>query len=465
MKNKIIKYIFLLAIFIGILSPTLFTDGMFMDGTIYAAISQNLADGNGSFWNLHFTKTLFPIFNEHPPLALYLTSLSFTIFGDSIISERIYSFLTGIFAIILIMLIRDSFSKTKSNILIISAPIIFLSFPHVPWTYSNNMLENTMTIFILISAFFSLRSLKKDRILMLFLSGIFLFAGFLSKGFTSLFVWSIIFFYWLVYRKVSFSRTVIDTLLLVFFTLLPLIIIYFFSESGTDSLLRYFNKQLIGSLQNVRTVDSRFFIIGSLLKEILIPIIILVILIIIAKIKNIKINYNKNNLKNSLFFLLIALSGIIPIMISLKQRNFYLIPALPFMAISIAYFIENILETFPDIIKFFNKRFFIPLSYVLLGISIVMIFLFYGKLGRDKDTLYDVYLIKHEIQEYETVTICKEMYNNWSLHAYLQRYGRISITDKTNNRYFLSINNCYKDTLYQKVNLKLNKFTLYKIKN
>ncbi len=57
------------------------------------------------------------------------------------------------------------------------------------------------------------------------------------------------------------------------------------------------------------------------------------------------------------------------------------------------------------------------------------------------------------------------MYSNWSLHAYLQRYGKISITTKANNRYFLTDKNCNKDTVYQKVNLNLNKFTLYKKEN
>ena len=63
-------YITILALFIGIISPFMFTDGMFMDGLYYACISRNLALGIGSFWDLEFTETLGKHFHEHPPLAL-----------------------------------------------------------------------------------------------------------------------------------------------------------------------------------------------------------------------------------------------------------------------------------------------------------------------------------------------------------------------------------------------------------
>ncbi len=70
MKSIKPQYFLFVALFIGILTPSLFTDGMFMDGTIYAVISRNLAEGNGTFWNLYFSDTVFPVFSEHPPLAL-----------------------------------------------------------------------------------------------------------------------------------------------------------------------------------------------------------------------------------------------------------------------------------------------------------------------------------------------------------------------------------------------------------
>ncbi len=379
MKSIKPQYFLFVALFIGILTPSLFTDGMFMDGAIYAVISRNLAEGNGTFWNLYFSDTVFPVFSEHPPLALYLGSLGFHVFGDNILTERFYSLLTGLLAALLIILIQKSFIKNKINDLSILTLFIWLSFSLVRWTYANNLLENTMTVFVLLSAFFILISFKRNRVLMLFISGVFLFSAFLSKGFPALFIWSIIFFYWLVYKEISFIRVLIDTFLLIVFTLLPFLIISQLSEDATDSLLRYFNKQVVGSIESVKTVNSRLYIIEAMLNEMIIPFIAVVALIIFAKIKRIKISIDKQDIKNSLFFFLISLSGILPIMISVKQRGFYILPALPFLALSFSYLIKNIIDTFPSIIKFFNNKFWIPLSYGLFGISIVMIFVFSGK--------------------------------------------------------------------------------------
>ena len=70
----------LLAAFL--LLPSMATIGMFMDGTIYAAISRNLAEGVGTMWALHFSAGLFPVFREHPPLVFWLQSFFFRLLGD-----------------------------------------------------------------------------------------------------------------------------------------------------------------------------------------------------------------------------------------------------------------------------------------------------------------------------------------------------------------------------------------------
>ena len=72
MRTNTINNYFLLAVvalFIIISAPLLLANGMFMDGTMYASISRNLAQGLGSFWKLYFSATLYPEFHEHPPLA------------------------------------------------------------------------------------------------------------------------------------------------------------------------------------------------------------------------------------------------------------------------------------------------------------------------------------------------------------------------------------------------------------
>ena len=96
MKDSSPFYIIIFGLFLIICAPTLWSKGMFMDGLYYATISRNLAEGTGSFWQLHFTATSYPIFYEHPPLAMGLQSIFFKIFGDSVYVERFYSLLTFI---------------------------------------------------------------------------------------------------------------------------------------------------------------------------------------------------------------------------------------------------------------------------------------------------------------------------------------------------------------------------------
>jgi len=81
-------YLAIAALFMLMTGFRLFAEGMFVDGVTYAAISRNLANGLGSFWEPHFSATLDTQFHGHPPLALGMQSLAFRVFGDSLLVER-----------------------------------------------------------------------------------------------------------------------------------------------------------------------------------------------------------------------------------------------------------------------------------------------------------------------------------------------------------------------------------------
>lgn len=461
--KKYAPYVFIISLYIGITAPSLWTDGMFTDGAIYSVIARNSAFGNSGFWHLKFSETIMNPFYGHPPLVFFLESLVYRIFGEGLIVERLYSFLTGISVIILIFIISNKIFPTKNNRAAFLSTLLFLMFPLVSWSFSNNMLENTVSVFVLLSFLLLLKSYSVKRYTMLFLSGIFLFGGFMSKGFTALFIWSVPLFYYIIFRKSSLKRMFSDTILFIVFTVLPFLILMYFSENARNFFDNYFNEQIIGSIKNVKTVSSRLFIISSLLNEMIIPTVLFIIIYIIAAIKKTKINLKKDTLKIVLFFFLISLSGILPMMISLKQRSFYIVPALPFLAISFGFLFNEILEYFQRFIMIFKKRIFVFISYILLGTAFAMIFLFAGKPGRDKIDISDVKLIKEIVPEGEILTISKSLYKNWSMYAYMQRYGKYSLSKEKNNIWLLSGNNDFTDsTVYRKINLKLKKYTLSK---
>ncbi len=460
--KQIHPLLFIISVFTIITAPALWTDGMFTDGIIYADISRNSAEGYGTFWHLKFSETLMNPFSGHPPLAFWLNSVSFKIFGDTMYAERIYSFLTGIVTIILLFFVVKNLNIKQKEKPAILTLFVFLLFPLVNWSFSNNMLENTVSVFVLSAFLFFLKSLKNKRFLMLFLSGIFLFAGFMSKGFTALFIWSAPLWYGLIFRKTNLKRMFADTFLLIFFTVLPLLLIFYFSKDAVFFFKNYFNEQILGSIKNAKTVNSRFYIIGGMLNEMIIPSVLILLFIIISKIKKININIKPETRRYALFFFLTALSGVLPMMISMKQRSFYIVPALPFLAVSFAFILNDLLRKFPKILQFFQKKIFKSLTIGLFVLSFVMIFIFANRTGRDFDTISDVRMLTTKVPEAGKIYICKNMRQEWALFAYLQRYGKISISKNIKCNYFLTGNKQLKDTLYKKINLDLKMFNLYK---
>src|ERR1035437_10816961 len=102
-------------VFCALILPQLVQDGMFLDGVFYASISRNLAHHLGSFWNPHYSQTIYQSLHEQPPLMFWLQGLFFHLFGDSIYVERIYSLLTAIITALGINLIWKEILDRKST--------------------------------------------------------------------------------------------------------------------------------------------------------------------------------------------------------------------------------------------------------------------------------------------------------------------------------------------------------------
>ena len=182
------------------------SDGMFMDGTIYAVLSRSMANGTGSFWHPHFSDTLFPVFVEHPPLAFGIEGILFRLFGDNRFVERFYSLFTIFLTAIIIVAIWKQLLKKSSTAWL---PLLFwITMPTVNWISVNHMLENTLAVFLCLSVLFYIKSLHSNRILYLILSGTMISLGFLTKGFVTFTPLSLPFFYWLFLRKNRFISIV-----------------------------------------------------------------------------------------------------------------------------------------------------------------------------------------------------------------------------------------------------------------
>ena len=434
-SNNTPFWLLLIGLFLILVCNSLLTEGMFFDGVTYASISCNMAEGQGTFWNPHYTQTLYPEFRQHPPLALGLEALVFKAFGDHLWVEKVYSVLMFLLSGLLIALI---WKRTTNNLRWAWLPLLFwLTMPLVTWSATNNLLENTMSVFVLLSVYLMIVSYQRNHKFWLFLAGGALFAAFLSKGFTGLFPLAFPIIYCIFDDKRRWIQGPIDTLL-IFVTLAVLSGVMFLAFPPSFVYLKdYINLQVIGGGLHEATVSSRFYIIFSLLQQLIIPYVISMTLVICkTRIKdNKKVFEFPPDKKWFYVFLILGLAGVLPIMVSVKQRDFYMLAALPFFALACGHITLSMMNTLmPRITPKTRKWMTLGTScIVLLGLVLNVIHIW--KYGRDKALIEEVKQRIAEADGKDMIEIPTEEFTQWAKHAYYMRYGKISLrpTEQLNN--------------------------------
>ncbi|MGL4346548.1 MAG: ArnT family glycosyltransferase [Chitinophagaceae bacterium] len=440
--------------------PFLFGEGMFFDGITYAAISRNLANGKGTFWNLYYTDLVFPIFTEHPPLFFWIQSTFFYFFGDSYLIEKFWS--VGLLCILLFIIKKVAYTNTtfkeKHDIRI----TFFLGFTMSTINYwgNVNLLDNLLSIFCLLSIWMQILMLqsknKKQTILYFLLSTICTICALMTKGFIAFFPLAFCFWYWIVYRNIKFKKIFLYIFLQIFIILM-FIALLLQNKNASIYFTNYIHQQVIASLtgQRISGIESylgHFSIWLSIAKDILLfPTIILILFLFIKK-SSIQI---KNN-KEALLWFLVGLSASLPIAISYKQASFYFVSSAPYFVLGFGYLInKNILPSY------FKYQLWVKLFLFLVIISITVFSIsLINKPLRDKDLITDLKTLLTIIPKYNCVTLSPTLQTNWVSVAYLERYNEYKFTctvskfmlyDKNEK---IIIDNKPKDTLF------LNAYTL-----
>jgi 4-amino-4-deoxy-L-arabinose transferase-like glycosyltransferase len=464
-KESFPFYLFVAGVFLILVSPMLTSEGVFMDGLIYSVVSKNLSNGIGSFWDLHVTETFFPQFQGHPPLSFWMEGTFFYLFGDHWFIERIYSILVFISTGYLITRIwKKTTGSNEKNWL----PLLFwLIVPVVGWGCCNNMIENTLSLFVALAILFFVMSLEKRKLLFLMLSGFSIFAGFLTKGPTGLFPLALPFLYWIIFRNDSTLKMISNFLILFIGAVAPLLIIFFTIPSANLSLVKYFDIQVINSLQHVVRVESRLYILNQLLME-SIPMLVMFVLIILWGWKSRSLIVRSSEEKKyALFFLATGLCGILPIMISMKQSGYYMIPAMPAIAMSFTLFLRPVviqqyhqLQTKTIILKRFKL-----FCAFLFSAGLFATLYFDTFKGRDRDRVSDIRIISSRIPDHSRVGIDPLLNGDMCLHCYMARYKTISLDpepDKVHEFYLTKKNNTPVSKEYKEIALDLREFSLFK---
>jgi 4-amino-4-deoxy-L-arabinose transferase-like glycosyltransferase len=461
-------YFFSAGVFLMIVCKDIFSNGMFLDGIIYSTVSKNLADGIGTFWNPHFTSTCLSEFHEHPPLAFGIQSVFYKLLGESRFIERLYSLLTVVIVGCIILKIWKTLGYKYGWLPI----LLWLITPTVFWASYSNLLENTLTVFTSLSVLFYLINQENKNSIFIFLSGFTLALGFLTKGFVAFFPWTFPFLLWLFIKQKSIGKMLSDSILIIVFTIVPLVLLILLVPDARLSLHKYIDNQVIGSLRNVVTVDSRLNILKILFSELVPAAGLCILLLIWGLIKRYSTILLKENIKKALAFASVGLTGVIPIMISMKQSGFYIIPAYPFFAIGISILLYPLIDTIINKIDYDSRGFlcFKFIAYGLFFTAILLSFIFSDQYNRDKEKIADIKAILPGINKGAIINISPDMYSDWYLHAYFGRFKNISLDPDLNNvrEYLLIKNEYYSDTLsfkYEIVKLNIRDYQLFRLKH
>ena len=448
LKNKrtIPFWLFTFFVIVILIISQLVQDGMFMDGLLYTVVGKNLADGLGSFWDPHVSKTIMYSFHEQPPLYFGLLALFYKTFGNSMYVERLFCFVFFSGTAIYIHRIWKKIYSFNSDIAEISwLPILFwITIPLCFWAYTNHVEETVMAFFALAAVYHIYIALDLDEYVIwnLIVAGIFIFLSSLTKGAQGLFPIIGAAAYWLVSKKVSFQKMITYSLILIAIPTVIYILLLITDPKVYNSYHIYFNIRYIRAFNGAEsTTDNRFEIIGRLFMELL-PIILFSMLILFFMRKHKQVD-EEGQMRYGiiLWMFLIGLSGTLPLMVTFAQRGFYLVTALPYFAIGIAMLLAPRLASLINKITITSKlfRIFMVMSAGLLIASIIFTGSRIGKCKRDGDVISDVYEIGTVIPHGDIATIPSEMLGEWSIRYYLLRYFYISIDSKNENYHYFII--------------------------
>lgn len=471
--NNIHQYFYYTVIvLIGLLFfPRLADFGLFMDGSIYGTVAHNMAIGDGSFWQPMFHNYYAlvgvnsAIFYEHPPLMFWIQSWFFKLFGDGFYVENFYGVIILLLHILTITFFFKDITKSKYSIFAVWPVLLLWYFvPTILWSTSQNMLDNTLSLWTLLSVWASYRAVRKDHFLWAILAGVLMGLAVLTKGPLGFFPLTAIALLWLAnfwtkptgsysfYRAFYKSIAVVAGFGIVVVNIMT-------NPKGKVFMLHYIKQQVIPSVTGQKEIESTLTGHLSILKNMLIefsPIYGVAILLWILFHFFRKEHYTIKNKTIALWLIFVGLSATMPIALSAKSHSFYLISSVPYFAMAVGiYWIDSILSlTQKVILARKNKRTWRVFLTSIVLFTIVSTSVQWGKYHRDGSMLKDLDALSEKVNPMDTIGIEKGLLPWATLHSNLERHHLLYTsphwTDKKTVLVKKQVGTSFLDSLTQK---------------
>lgn len=411
--------------------PKIFSQGMFLDGIVYASISRNISLGIGNFFHPIYIpfRHFLPHFSEHLPLSFYLQSLFFKVLGDHYWVENTYSIIILLLTVFTIRMECKNLlvEKVGSSIQTI-AIILFLSSPIVVWTYSNNMLEGTMLMFAILSNIYYVKGYREIRLGYLILASFLLLLSFFSKGLTGLFPLMTPIYLFLLdsktNRKWIFSITGVVAPILMFWLL------YVSSYSLKILVDSYFNQQVLNTLvyHNAVNTASHFDILFFFCSEMSLVFGFFAFVFLLHRFLNLRFEFRQ---KEAYLPALIGLTALLPLCISLRQHNYYLVPSMYYFILALTISFESQLRTLHLLIidNISQLQRIKVVLFIMLSAAVLVGWRDCGGYRRDEKLIKEIESMGSKLPKGSSLSY-SDRDPDWKVLAYMNRLNRYSIQDQ-----------------------------------
>ena len=201
---------------------------------------------------------------------------------------------------------------------------------------------------------------------------------------------------------------------------------------------------------------EHFFILPKLLIQ-LSPLIGLSIVLHLTMKKQ---SVDKPHKQYALLFLLLGLSASLPIMVSPKQLEFYILPSLIYFAIAFVFFHFRTIEYLHHYIQ--TKRIISILGIGCIALSIGWTACSFGTFYRDEDILNDVFTVGSLVPPHNKITASEQAREAWSFRSYLSRYFYLYIQEYPKNQpFYIALKGEKAPKNYQIIITKNNFYSIY----
>jgi 4-amino-4-deoxy-L-arabinose transferase-like glycosyltransferase len=465
-QRLLLAIIFLL--FFVLIAHKLLELGKHGDGTEYASVARNMAEGRGSLWKPNFSDTFGRVYWEHPPLIYWIQSLLFRIFGDGPYFEGFYGLAVGLIIFACTALfwnrIRWDFKLPPSGawwpvLLLVSVPV----FTYLSQT---NRMVFGFAVFAILAAYFAYCSMFVEKYAFFYgvLAGVLTYLGFISQGPAACFTFVVPAICRLTLNA-KLSRAISQSLVLVSVFAVLLLGTFQLYPASLEFFKFFWNSQIVASLQNKRSANNAYWHLAyRWTAEMIVPVIVAVVLMLAAKmpLRSIRLN------RQSLFFLLVALSSSLPFMLSRRQNIRYIFQSFPFYALSLAFLMQAVALKIEEAVAGRKKPRIGSAALALLLFAAGTANMLYHKdhISRRIPFFRDFYLQHIQLPARSIISICPPTIDmdDW-LFADMQRFYKASLTAEMGHDYLIIDKNsaCVVPPDYQKVQTKPSvRYLLYR---